>query len=57
MCLKNRSLTPTIQQEPDFPQARSFRKVLDNVELVTYMEFQKIQWLDDRDIVKKMPPK
>ena len=28
-------LAPTVQPEPDFPQTGDFRKVLDNVELIT----------------------
>ena len=58
MSLKNRGLIPIIQREADFSQARSFPKVLDKVELVTYMEFQKNSMTGCRDIGKniKMPP-
>ena len=40
--LKNRDLVPTIQPELDFIQTRDFRKVLDNVELITNMKYAKI---------------
>ena len=58
MSLKNRGLVPIIQQEADFSQARSFPKILDKVELGTYMEFQKNSMTGCRDIGKniKMPP-
>ena len=39
---KNRGLVPTILPEPDFSPTYVFRKVLDNVEVTTYMKFQNI---------------
>ena len=51
--LKNRCLVPTMQTEPDFFWTCCFRKKLDNVELITYMKFQKILITACRYIGKK----
>ena len=40
--LKERGLVPTIQTEPDFSWICGFHKVLDNVEFIIYLKFQKI---------------
>ena len=47
---KNRGLVPTIQPEPDFLQKCDFCKVLDSVEVITYLEFQKTLGTGFRDI-------
>ena len=51
--LKNRGLVPTIQPEPDFSWTCGFRQMLDNVELIMYMKFQKLLMTGSRDIDKK----
>ena len=38
---QNRGLIPTIHPETNFSRTCSFGEVLDNVELITYMKFQK----------------
>ena len=37
-----KGLAPTIQSEPDFSWICTFREVVDNGELTTYMKSQKI---------------
>ena len=39
--LENRGLVPNIQPQPDISWTCSFQEVLDNVELIMYMKFQK----------------
>ena len=51
MSLKNRSLVPAIQPEPDFSCTCGI--VLDNVELIMYMKFHKILITGCRDISKR----
>ena len=58
--LKNRGLVPTIQPEPDFSWTCGFRYMLDNVEVIRYMKFQKLLMTGCRDMDKKrqkIPPK
>ena len=55
--LKNRGLVPAIKTESDFSWTCSFRRVLDNVELVrTYiMKFQKLIMTNNgRDMGKNL---
>ena len=52
--LKNRGLVPTIQPEPDFSWTCGFREVLDNVDLILYMKFQKIVMTGCKDMDKKI---
>ena len=51
--VKNRGLAPTIQPEPDFSWICGFRQMLDNVELIMYMKFQKLLIAGCRDMDKK----
>ena len=51
--LKNRVLVSTIQPEPDFSWTCCFHSVLDNVELIMYMQFQKLLMTGSRDMDKK----
>ena len=51
--LKNRGLVPTIQPEPDFSWTCGFRQMLDNVELIMYIKFQKLLMTGCRDMDKK----
>ena len=53
--LKSRGLVPTIQPEPDFSQVCSFWKILDNVELITNIESQKILKTGCRKKHQKFP--
>ena len=51
--LKNRGLVPTIQSESDFSRTCSFHEVLDNVNHITYVKFQKPLITGCRDLDKK----
>ena len=51
--LKNRNPVHTIKPEPDFFQTYRFREVVDNVELITYMKFQKFLMTGCKDKGKK----
>ena len=44
--LKDRGLVPTIQSEQRFSWTCGFHWLLDNVELIMYMKFQKLLLLD-----------
>ena len=58
--LKYRGLVPTIQVEPDFSRTCSFCVVVDKVELITYIKFQRILitgWTDMGKLHKKYPQK
>ena len=48
--LKNRGLVPTIEPEPALSQTCGFRKVLDNVELISNIKFPKKLMSECRDI-------
>ena len=54
LSLKSRGLVPTIQPELDFSLTYSFQEVVDNVELITYMKFQKTLKTRCKDMGKKL---
>ena len=54
LSLKKRGLVPTIQPEPDFSWTCRFCQMLDNVELIMYMKFQKLLMTGCRDMDKNI---
>ena len=59
LSLKNRGLVPTTQPEPDFSRAYRFNEVINNVELITYINCHNLLMTGYKDLGKnfKITPK